>query len=818
VLTLKNDSTVWSWGYNSSGALGDSSKTSTITPVKAIGVSGIIAIAGGYRHSLALKADGTVWGWGYNNSGSVGEGSTNNQYKAVQVSGLTNVKAISAGFDYSMALKNDGTVWAWGYNGQGRLGDSTRTTRLLPVKVKVLDSIEFISCGSQCAFAIRKDGTVWSWGSNAYGQAGNGVGIDVLVPKIIPRFAGMKYIRNGNTHTVMINKHDSVFTCGGNSSGQLGIGNKGSQVFPTAVNSLCPLLSYVRVSGKNMDIANGDRTPQVIDNTDFGSVKVSGSKTHIFKLYNKGPETLKINSIVILGNDSANFKVQPLSFPLTIKGGDSLSWIVTFVPLSKGIKASNLRITYNDRVNNIYSFTVKGVATFSGILVRGLNKDILPEDLSPSISDNTSFDRVKKSGMKKNRFIIKNIGTDTLRISKGIISGPDSTVFTFVNFNFVKSLLPSDSTELEIRFLPLDSGVRKAKVHIYSNALDNPVYTYALDGMGIIPVMQISGNNRQISNHDTVPDIADHTDFNKVRKYRIRKNKFTITNMGTDTLLISKVFITGPDSTAFTLGNFNFVKSVLPLDSTELQISFLPLDTHAMKATVHIYSNDLEKSVYTYALGGVGVSPVMQIRGNNRQIDNHDSVPDITDHTDFGTTVKATVIKRSFMVFNTGNDTLLLKNVRVVGPDSAHFISDISKLKTILLPGDSTVLGLTLKADSLGLKKAGILVFSNDTDRQPYIFSVVGIVTKGSGLHEAFIDGTKIYPNPADKILLIDFGTQVSKAKISILANTGQVVLEYTEAGASGICLDTASMLPGLYLLHVEMDNKVVCKAMLISH
>ena len=87
---------------------------------------------------MALKSDGTVWAWGDNGYGQLGDGTTTDRTTPVQVSGLSGVTAIAAGCYHTVALKSDGTVWAWGYNGYGQLGDGTTTQRTTPVQVSGL--------------------------------------------------------------------------------------------------------------------------------------------------------------------------------------------------------------------------------------------------------------------------------------------------------------------------------------------------------------------------------------------------------------------------------------------------------------------------------------------------------------------------------------------------------------------------------------------------------------------------------------------------------------------------------------------------------
>ena len=125
-LALKADGTVWAWGSNSYGQFGNGITLGTIasnsTPVQVSDFSGVIAIAAGEANSLALKADGTVWAWGSNSYGQLGNGTTSDSSTPVQVMGLSGVIAIASGGYHSLALKSDGTVWDWGYNIDGELG------------------------------------------------------------------------------------------------------------------------------------------------------------------------------------------------------------------------------------------------------------------------------------------------------------------------------------------------------------------------------------------------------------------------------------------------------------------------------------------------------------------------------------------------------------------------------------------------------------------------------------------------------------------------------------------------------------------------
>ncbi|KPA13576.1 BNR repeat-containing protein [Candidatus Magnetomorum sp. HK-1] len=105
------------------------------------------SIAAGGLHTLALMEDGTVWAWGWNDSGQLGDSSTEKKSIPVKVNNLNNVTAIAAGNSHSLALKQDGTVWAWGWNYSGQLGDSTWSSKSIPVQVKDLNDVMAIVAG-----------------------------------------------------------------------------------------------------------------------------------------------------------------------------------------------------------------------------------------------------------------------------------------------------------------------------------------------------------------------------------------------------------------------------------------------------------------------------------------------------------------------------------------------------------------------------------------------------------------------------------------------------------------------------------------------
>ena len=256
-IALKEDSTVWVWGWNLYGQLGIGNYSNSNIPVNVSSLSGIIAIAGGGSHSLALKSDGTVWAWGENTYGELGDGSNTSSNVPVQVTGLTGITAISTGEYFSLALKNDGTVWTWGYNQHGQLGNGNNSNSNVPVQVNTLTNVIAVeSGGSEHALALKNDSTVWAWGRNQEGQLGTGNNSASNVPVLVSSLSGIVRISTGYYHSVALKSDSTVHTWGRNDSGQLGNGTFTDSNVPVQVNTLTGISFITGGSWHNLAMQN----------------------------------------------------------------------------------------------------------------------------------------------------------------------------------------------------------------------------------------------------------------------------------------------------------------------------------------------------------------------------------------------------------------------------------------------------------------------------------------------------------------------------------------------------------------------------------
>lgn len=208
---VMNDGTLRAWGANSSGQLGDGSTTQRARPVPVAGIGNIVAVTGGEAHTLALAADGTVYAWGQNAHGQLGLGTTDTLVypTPVQVPGLSGIVAIAAGYRHNVALKGDGTVYTWGFNdsgqiGNGTLGAGTCNCVATPTAVQGIAGATAIGAGDYQSLAVLRDGTGRAWGDNDFAQGGVGAPADLTTPSQIPELTGVRAVAGGGFHAIAL--------------------------------------------------------------------------------------------------------------------------------------------------------------------------------------------------------------------------------------------------------------------------------------------------------------------------------------------------------------------------------------------------------------------------------------------------------------------------------------------------------------------------------------------------------------------------------------------------------------------------------------
>ena len=228
---LKTDGTVWKVNGITNNAMGD------VTLAQVPGLSGITDISAGSWHVLALKSDGTVYAWGNNSYGQLGnntylDSSTPVQVKNSSGAAVTGITKISAGSIHNLALKSDKTVLAWGMNYYGQLGNNSTSNSPVPVPVSSLSNVREISANeSSSSYAIKEDNTAWSWGNNYYRQLGAGLTVAYrATPVQMTGMTSASKIYASLSNVAILTNNKTVYTCGWNAYGQLGTGSTAEYV------------------------------------------------------------------------------------------------------------------------------------------------------------------------------------------------------------------------------------------------------------------------------------------------------------------------------------------------------------------------------------------------------------------------------------------------------------------------------------------------------------------------------------------------------------------------------------------------------------
>ncbi|MGO9063128.1 MAG: RCC1 domain-containing protein, partial [Myxococcaceae bacterium] len=225
-LGVKADGTLWTWGDDNTGELGNGT-TSTQPQLRPLQIStGYALVASGNLFDLAIAGSGTLWAWGSNEYGTLGDGTTTNRNAPVQIGTDTNWFSVSAGFSHTMAIKQDGTLWAWGDNREGQLGDGSLTQRNAPEQIGTDTNWESVSAGAFWTAAIKNDGTLWTWGTGSYGDLGNGSGTDTsqTVPAQVGTDKNWLLVSAGWTFGLAVKGDFTLWAWGNNANGQLGDG------------------------------------------------------------------------------------------------------------------------------------------------------------------------------------------------------------------------------------------------------------------------------------------------------------------------------------------------------------------------------------------------------------------------------------------------------------------------------------------------------------------------------------------------------------------------------------------------------------------
>ncbi len=247
------DGSVWTWGFNRDGQLGDGTTVKQATPVQVMTEGRVAQIAPGSNYALVLQEDGSVWGWGWNESMALGPHTVHRTGEGIRrihplpfqllpvQSGM--VKLV-AGRKFALALQADGSVWGWGQNDFAQLGDGVGGAagkQWPPVQLHARvfggGAVTDLALGAAHVMALQADGSVWTWGHNYQGQLGHSPALQVQPApmRVLAPGSGAVAIAAGFQHSMVLKADGSVWAWGRNNGGQLGDGTTDDKPAPVRV-------------------------------------------------------------------------------------------------------------------------------------------------------------------------------------------------------------------------------------------------------------------------------------------------------------------------------------------------------------------------------------------------------------------------------------------------------------------------------------------------------------------------------------------------------------------------------------------------------
>ena len=226
ILATKQNGTLWTWGGNTNGQLGQNDTIARSSPAQQGASTNWNRVSAGQTNAMATKTDGTLWTWGQGTFGAHGLNQSTPYARSnpIQIGTSTNWNLINTVQYTRMATKTDGTLWSWGYNHVGQLGLNDAANRSSPTQVGVATNWSQIGAGQAC-LATKTDGTLWLWGGNSYGQLGLNDRVNRSSPVQIGSSTNWSQVDARNGNNMMATKTDgTLWLWGANFYGRLGLG------------------------------------------------------------------------------------------------------------------------------------------------------------------------------------------------------------------------------------------------------------------------------------------------------------------------------------------------------------------------------------------------------------------------------------------------------------------------------------------------------------------------------------------------------------------------------------------------------------------
>jgi len=543
----------------------------------------------------------------------------------------------------------------------------------------------------------------------------------------------------------------------------------------------------MNVSGNSNSIPDGDTSPSVTDDTDFGSISaISGSVVHTFTIDNAGGAadlTLNGSPVVsVSGTHPGDFVVTAVP-ATTITTAGTTTFQITFDPTDNGLRSAVISISNNDTDENPYDFNIQGTGLAPEIAITGNGQNIVSGDITPSVSDATDMGSHDiDTGTNDAVFTIQNSGAANLDLTGGtlvVIGGTNPSDFS-ITANPATPISASSSSTFTVRFDPAVAGLRVATISIANTDADENPFVFDVQGTGTAtPEIALLGNSNNIADGDTSPSAADFTDFGSRDVFSEQTtHTFTIQNVGSGSLSLTGlpiVQISGANAGDFIVLTQPASSTVAAAGSVTFQITFDPTTTGVRQATVLLSSDDADEGSFSFTIQGLGTSTLdeeIEVLGNGLVIESGDVIPMSGDFTDLGTAeISGVPASVTFEIRNIGYAVLSLTGpppyVDLTGVQTAEFNISSSPATSVAIDSATTSFEVSFSPAALGTRQATVSIQNNDSDEDPYTFTIQGTgVYDPASLSEISVKGNLIAISSGDTSPSFTDGTDFSSVEV----------------------------------------------------
>lgn len=486
----------------------------------------------------------------------------------------------------------------------------------------------------------------------------------------------------------------------------------------------------------NRKLIDNDSTEPTFDNfTLLGNANTGTGVTRTFTIKNaRNAGTLTLNEVTISGDDVSDFSVtQPKD--LVVEQNRNTTFTITFKPTTlAGDEERNatVSIANDDPDKNPYTFAIQGIAGIPNMGVQGNNANINNNSTAPSLNNHTEFGNVKVGNTLVRTFTIRNTGVNPLKLTGTPvveITGPNASEFTVTQDPGSITLEQGQNTTFSVTFEPTAAGVRTATVSIANNEVAKNPYTFAIQGTGGVPEIEVLGNNIVIVNNADPLETND-TIFPGTDVSQTSERTFTIKNVGDDPLVLTGTapnFVTRSGSNTFSVKNQPAKTTLAKDETTTFTIEFKPTSAATFNATFSILNNHVERSPYQIKVRGQGTGPEMLVQGGDplRNISRGNTRPAANIGTLFDDTAVSASSTRTFTIKNTGTQPLELTLPITIDGDHASNFKVTTPPTTPIAPGADTPFVVTFTPTAEGERNATVSVASNEP-LSPYTFAIRG--------------------------------------------------------------------------------------------